>query len=253
MSETEPNKEIPSPSAPMQQGSSPAPVSGPDRFDDLARDLEEFDRANTPQKPSGGDAPQVEAAKEPGAPQAVAATKKQMGKSLHLMRDPGESLKHDLATDSLMRWASGVEQHLQALGDARKAELDQKDFENIVKLANESLPADKVLPENFARYWLMHRMATDGRLTSDLNNRYANDEANARAESQIKKALREMHNEIARMPDADATESRRLIVAAMTRGTVTPPEKKPPNYAQMSDQEFVNTVDKDFGYRPGVA
>lgn len=238
MSETEPNKEIPSPSAPMQQGSSPAPVSGPDRFDDLARDLEEFDRANTSQKPSGGDAPQVEAAKEAGAPQAV---------------DPGESLKHDLATDSLMRWASGVEQHLQALGDARKAELDQKDFENIVKLANESLPADKVLPENFARYWLMHRMATDGRLTSDLNNRYANDEANARAESQIKKALREMHNEIARMPDADATESRRLIVAAMTRGTVTPPEKKPPNYAQMSDQEFANTVDKDFGYRPGVA
>ena len=72
-----------------------------------------------------------------------------------------------------------------------------------------------------------------------------------RCQNAIRRACVKMRKQAEAMPDPDATADRALVVDAITRGRASGQIEKPaPDLSKMSDQEFRDYTEKNFGFSP---
>jgi hypothetical protein len=120
----------------------------------------------------------------------------------------------------------------------QEAAQNKADFENVVKIGNETVAGFDHLPAGFAETWLRAESTRDPELRASFDNRYSSPQAKHWAESRFKKAMSRLFEAAKSFPDKDATEDRAAVVAWMTRGVGKAPEPAPPKYGQMNDAEF---------------
>ena len=108
---------------------------------------------------------------------------------------------------------------------------------------------DPTLPEDWSDRWLHSEYMMDKSLNAAWSDRYSSPEAMAFCERQVRKALERMTDTVRMMPNIEATADRNAVVASMMGSSRhVAPEGKPPDLSKMSDQEFREYTDKNFGF-----
>jgi hypothetical protein len=180
------------------------------RNDDASVDalLQEFDRAQP--KGEGGQAPAAQETPQP--PPGVDWSKARPFSDSDMIGLAMETDRQRIIMDAFLQ------QHQQQLHQQQ----ERDDFNKIVTMADEFLEGLPV-PEDFARKWLTYEYHVDPQLREAWDNRRASHDHDAYASSVIKRALKKLHKEASRIPDAHATEDRAAVVAAMRGASNSPP------------------------------
>ena len=204
----------PTPAPTTSAESSAAPSSKDLDLDGLLREYEEQ---------AGG---KSEQAVQPPAPAA----------SVEQPDDPTQQL------GELREWAEGIEYE-------RLARREDEDSAATFAQAETYLEGIDHLPPDFAKRWLTAEYGLDAELHHAWNNRHESADAMWRCQNAIRRACVKMRKQAEAMPDPDATADRALVVAAITHGRASGPIEQPaPNLSKMSDQEFRDYTEKNFGF-----
>ncbi len=95
--------------------------------------------------------------------------------------------------------------------------------------------------------YLAARAQRDPRLASAWQNRHDN----PAAWGKVVDALgQQMAKKFASLPDKGATEDRAAVTAAVRGASTKAPEGKVPDYSRLSNAEYAEKVEKEFGFRP---
>ena len=97
--------------------------------------------------------------------------------------------------------------------------------------------------------WMEGRAKRDERLRTAWLNRQQNPAAWGKV---VDGLGRELHKKFAKLPDANATEDRAAVTAAVRGASTKAPEGKAPEFSGMSNSEYRETVKKEYGFDPGV-
>jgi hypothetical protein len=122
---------------------------------------------------------------------------------------------------------------------------EREDINNLVKQVKGDFAEDDEMVEA----WIDAEARKDVRLQRAWMER----DANPQAFQRIAKELgREFAKRASKKPDANLTEDREVVAAAV-RGASTnkAPPSPPPNYTQMSHNEYRNKVREQYGFDPG--
>lgn len=229
------------------QNEAQAPSAPADDLDGL---LLEFDRS-VPAAPSKQETEQSSAPTQPPAEIPESFTARLLRKAQERdarMRDaarpkdaePAEQQNNDRLSQ-LEDFAAGIEAERTA---ARNKEEAEKVFQRAAEVTAEVAPW---LPPEMARAWLLNEVATDGDLQQAWNERHASPEHAMRAERQVNRALRKLHNYAKSLPDPKATNDRELVTAAVRGAAVKPPPERAPDYKSMTDAEFAKELKQKYG------
>ena len=120
--------------------------------------------------------------------------------------------------------------------------------EDIGKLVNQ-VKGDLDTDDEMVEAWIDARARRDPRLATAWLEREANPQAFQKIASELGK---EFAKRASKRPDPNLTEDREVVAAAV-RGASTnrAPETPPPNFSQMSHNEYRNEVRQKYGFDPG--
>lgn len=106
-------------------------------------------------------------------------------------------------------------------------------------------------PETFdeplVEAWIDAQARQDPRLKTAWVNRHASPKQFERV---VQGLARNFAKKFSRLPDRNATEDRAAVTAAVRGASTKAPEGKAPDFKEMSDAEFNESVKKEYGFRP---
>lgn len=104
------------------------------------------------------------------------------------------------------------------------------------------------VPYDTLKAMLLGAAQVDGRLGEAFALRYHSPRM---WENRLSGLLAKMRSDLALRADAEASDTRSAVAAAVMRGSSGPPrEPTAPNYNSMDDRTFKEKVKQDYGYRP---
>lgn len=190
-----------------------------DNGDDLDTLLKEFDDSN-------GDGSKGGEAEKPSKPQNT---------------EPKPETTGDLS--------SKVQQLLDLEAERKKEDLQRRfdaDMEKTVKAVRGDISAN-LASDKFVRAWVEATAEENPKLAQAWVDRNKNPKAFQRI---VEKLSRDFAAEFVKRPDANATEDREVVTAAVRGASTKTPEDKAPDYKSMSDQDYAADVQKRYGYNP---
>lgn len=147
-----------------------------------------------------------------------------------------------------------VEQHELERLQAR----ENGDVQSAIREAGQAIAdyADS-LPPDYAELFLRSQYQLDPEFAEAWDRRYESEPRREHARKLFNNALGKLTKAASKQhafaEGRSVHEDRQAIVAAMTRGTNgKAPEAKPRDYSRMSNNEFNDAVEREFGYRANV-
>jgi hypothetical protein len=139
-------------------------------------------------------------------------------------------------TEQAQQYAAQVEQQAQA-------ERDRRDGLELIKEIKGNLP----IQDQAVGYFLDGQLLANPQLLELWNNRHNDPQSFQRARTMLGK---ELYKTFSRLPDPDATETRRLVSDAVFRGASndSPPAERAPDWGSMTDNELREYTRKNFGF-----
>lgn len=146
-------------------------------------------------------------------------------------------------TDSDLKY---IRERMDAM-DKKVADSEfRSDMNSAIKQVRGELSAE-ILDDGFVEAYIDGQARGDPRLAKAWSERHANPQ-------QYDKVLTSMGRNLAKkfanMPDAQATEDREAVTAAVSGASKQAPEGKATEYSGMSDGEYRESVKKEFGFSP---
>lgn len=120
------------------------------------------------------------------------------------------------------------------------------DMDKTIKNIRGELDAS-VFDDDFVEAWVDAQARKDPRLSKAWLNRNANPKQFEKVQAELGKSFEKRYS---KMPDKQATEDREAVTAAVRGASTQAPERKPANYAGMSDSEYRDAVKKEHGFAP---
>lgn len=218
-------------------GAAPPATSAASEPDDLARILSEFDEATAKQQPDDAAAN----AAPPAEPQSIE----------DINNKARENYEREQITDKALRATREQIDSLSSTVQALRAEAlrrqDNADFDNVLKIANETIDDLRYLPPDFARTWLLNELQTDARLRHAVARRYESPAARAAAEHRMEKAMQKLAAAASNRPDPIVSGDVAAVSAAVRGGSGRAPEAKAPDFARMNDTDFAAAKERLWG------
>jgi hypothetical protein len=140
--------------------------------------------------------------------------------------------------DVLQRGQVGIVSHFER-------QRNVADFENVVKIGHQELKDEgiTVSQERIDR-WLRAEAMLNPELRKAFDERYQSGAHQRRAEKVIRNVVQKMQQEIRSEPDPSLTADRMAVAAAVRGGgRYVPSGDKPPDYSNMTPQEFEKAKD----------
>jgi hypothetical protein len=105
------------------------------------------------------------------------------------------------------------------------------------------------LPETYAEMWCRQYISDNPEL---FHSPYASEQRKDRVEREVRKLVsKKLTAHLQSLHDLEATEDAMAVTFSVRGGPHRPPPADAPNFARMGNKEFVETVQRDFGYWPG--
>lgn len=124
----------------------------------------------------------------------------------------------------------------------------QKAIAPVIQTVRGDIPKD-VMTDEEIQDWMEGRAKRDPRLTQAWIDR----DKNPQAWGKVQAGLRtELSKKFSKLPDANATEDRDAVTAAVRGASTKAPEGKAPDFSKASNQDFRNEVEQKWGYTPNV-
>lgn len=124
----------------------------------------------------------------------------------------------------------------------------REDMQKTVSKVRGSLDAS-LFDDTLVEAWLDAQAREDPRLQQAWLNRHSN----AKQFEKVVEGLgRSFAKRYGKMPDRAATEDREVVTAAVRGASTKAPEGNAPNFSDMNNAEYRETVKKKYGFDPGV-
>lgn len=124
----------------------------------------------------------------------------------------------------------------------------QADMDRTVKSVQGEIALPFVTPK-FVESWIDAEAREDPRLAKAWRDRADN----PKQFDQVVQALgKKFAKQFTGLPDANATEDRNLVAAAVRGASTKAPEGKAPDYSKMSNNAFAKDVEEKYGFNPNV-
>jgi hypothetical protein len=221
----------------------PAPA-GPEADDDLGALLRQFDEESASHAEPDGDDNRLDALFGDVDDEAdIEATLNRYTDAASRMSGEGQE-QRDSELATLYQWAANIDQE-------RAQQRETADLQNIISMATNELSDLEGLPADFGERFLMSEYIKDAGFKSAWDSRYADDGAFQHAERTIQRKFRAMRKAATSQIDPHVSADKAMVTAAVRAGSQAgPPPRSAPNYGTMSDSEFADRIQKDFGFRP---
>jgi len=155
---------------------------------------------------------------------------------------PVDSGKATTVEDRLER----IDQRLER-NERRTEETNfRKDMDVAVKTVRGDLPGD-LFDDTFMESWLDAQARQDPRIAQVWADRAQNPK---RFDQVLTGLSRNFAKKFSNLPDAQATEDKEAVAAAVSGASKKAPEGKAPDYSKLTDQEYAEKVEKEHGFRP---
>jgi hypothetical protein len=122
----------------------------------------------------------------------------------------------------------------------------RQDMDRTIKDVRGELDPD-IFDDRLVEAWLNAKAAEDPRLADAWVKRSANPKQFDRVKQQLGK---DFSKKFSKLPDKGATEDREIVTAAVRGASTKAPEGKAPDFKEMSDAEYRETVRKEYGFSP---
>lgn len=133
--------------------------------------------------------------------------------------------------------------------ERREAERQyRQDMDETVKGVRGDLPGD-FFDDKFIESWIDAEARDDPRLQRAWQTRRENPKQFARVREELG---RKFHAKYSKLPDKQATEDHAAVTQAVQRESNRAPEAKEPDFSTLSDADFREKVQKDYGFVPEV-
>lgn len=143
---------------------------------------------------------------------------------------------------------SALRQEVQSFRQEREQERFNADLNRVVSQIRGDFAADEV-SDKLIKSWVDMTAREDARVATAWLNR---DKDPAKFNRTVSALAKEFAKENARLRkrDENATADREAVSFAVKGASRSAPEHKQPDYSKMTDQEFANQIQEDYGYRP---
>lgn len=138
------------------------------------------------------------------------------------------------------------DKRLEAIEQRLANEQMQRDLAPVISKIKAAMPAE-ILDDAEIEDWLDGRARRDPRLAQAWQNRHQNPEAWGKVTDALGQ---QMAKKFAKVPDKAATEDRAAVTAAVRGASTVAPTGKAPDFSRMSQREYGDAVEKEYGYRP---
>lgn len=122
----------------------------------------------------------------------------------------------------------------------------RKDMDSTINRVRGDLASD-YFDDTFVEAWLDAEARKDPRLAKAWTDRNANPKQFQKVVDQLGRTFAKKYG---KLPDAQATEDRAAVAAAVRGASTQAPEGKAPDYKGKSDAEFREDVRKNYGFTP---
>lgn len=142
-----------------------------------------------------------------------------------------------------------VQSLVQREEERRQAEVKRQyeaDMTETVKSVRGSVSG---ISDRLVRAWIEGMAEENPKLTNAWIARKDNPQAFNRV---VEKLSRDFKKEFEKRPDANVTEDREAVAAAVRGASTETPKAKDPEYKSMSDAQFAEDTYKKFGFRPQI-
>lgn len=122
----------------------------------------------------------------------------------------------------------------------------RRDMDDTIKKVRGDLPAE-IFDDKIVEAWMDAQARDDPRLAKAWSERHANPKQFQKVVDTLGRSFVKKYG---KFPDRAATEDREAVTAAVRGASTKAPEGKAPDFKQMSDAEYRESVRKEYGFTP---
>lgn len=157
---------------------------------------------------------------------------------------PEQPKPQELKPDEI---AVAKDEILRARDEIRREQF-QRDMSSTIKAVRGDVP-DSLYDDKLVRAWINAQAEEDPRLSLAWANRHAEPSKFKRVVDALAKDFKARYG---KLPDKNATEDREAVAAAVRGSSTKAAEGKQPNFGSMTNTEFREWTQKNYGYTPVV-